>query len=214
MMVAIRSSETSVLTRTTRRSIPEDVILQYNSISANPEMLRVLSTPRIHFARRVHRLLVTANVVPSSMISVTLMMEVLRSSETPLLQEPHDVTCQKTAFFVVFIIICTILFIKYHLYSKGRDIISPLLNWPVQLHRCSVQCLNGSGFVLFVSLLVLRTATSRNVSGSISDDVTEFISWPNPCIRTLAPGSTQPLTATSTVNFSGGEGLKGGRPER
>jgi hypothetical protein len=37
------------------------------------------------FLRSVHWLLVTANVVPSSPILVTLMMEALRSSETSVL---------------------------------------------------------------------------------------------------------------------------------
>jgi hypothetical protein len=52
----------------------------------------------------VHLLLVIANVVPSSPILVTLMMEVLGSSETSVLtrlQEPHGVTSQKTTFFIV-----------------------------------------------------------------------------------------------------------------
>jgi hypothetical protein len=44
-------------------------------------------------------LLVTANVVPSSPIIVTLMKKALSSSETRFLQEPHGVTSQKTAFF-------------------------------------------------------------------------------------------------------------------
>jgi hypothetical protein len=39
----------------------------------------------IIFFRSVRRLLVTANVVPSSPILITLMMEVLRSSETSVL---------------------------------------------------------------------------------------------------------------------------------
>jgi hypothetical protein len=46
-------------------------------------------------------LLVTANV-PSSPILVTLMMEALRSPKRWLLQEPHGVTSQKTAFFIPF----------------------------------------------------------------------------------------------------------------
>jgi hypothetical protein len=40
---------------------------------------------RFVFLRSVHRLLVTANVVPSSPILVTLMMEALGSSETSVL---------------------------------------------------------------------------------------------------------------------------------
>jgi hypothetical protein len=48
--------------------------------------------------RIVHRLLVTANVVPSSPIVDTLMMEALSSSET---SEPHGVTSQKTVMFLI-----------------------------------------------------------------------------------------------------------------
>jgi hypothetical protein len=40
---------------------------------------------------------VTGNVVPSSLIILILMKEAIRSSETSL-QEPHDVTSQKTKF--------------------------------------------------------------------------------------------------------------------
>jgi hypothetical protein len=55
----------------------------------------------IVFLRNVRRLLVTANVVPSSPILVTPMIEARRSSERLFLQERHDVTSQKTAFFIV-----------------------------------------------------------------------------------------------------------------
>jgi hypothetical protein len=47
------------------------------------------------------RLLVTANVVPSPPILVTLMMEAIRSSKRRYLQEQHGVVFQKTAFFIV-----------------------------------------------------------------------------------------------------------------
>jgi hypothetical protein len=49
----------------------------------------------------VRRVLVTANVFPTSPILVTLMMEALRSSIRRLLQTPHCVKFQKTAFFIV-----------------------------------------------------------------------------------------------------------------
>jgi hypothetical protein len=44
-------------------------------------------------------MLVSANVVPSSPILLTLMMEAIRSSEIPLLEEPHGVSSKKMAFF-------------------------------------------------------------------------------------------------------------------
>jgi hypothetical protein len=48
----------------------------------------------------LRRLLVTASVVLSSPILVTLMIEALSSSETSV-QEPHGVTSQKTPIFTV-----------------------------------------------------------------------------------------------------------------
>jgi hypothetical protein len=51
------------------------------------------------FLRSVRRLLVTARVVPSSPIIVTLMKEALSSSETSVFQAPRGVTSQKTPFF-------------------------------------------------------------------------------------------------------------------
>jgi hypothetical protein len=52
--------------------------------------------------------------------------------------------------------------------------------------------------------------TSRKVAGSIPDEVIGFFNWPNPSSRTMALGSTQPLTEMSTRNLLGGEG----RPAR
>jgi predicted hotdog family 3-hydroxylacyl-ACP dehydratase len=73
---ALISSETSVLTRATRRNIPEDT--------------------HLIFLRSVRRLLVTASVIPGSPILVTLMKEALNSSGRRFLQEPHGVTSQTT----------------------------------------------------------------------------------------------------------------------
>jgi hypothetical protein len=53
------------------------------------------------FLRSVFRLVGTANVVPSSPILVTLMMETYVPPKRQFLQEPHDVTSQKTAFLIV-----------------------------------------------------------------------------------------------------------------
>jgi hypothetical protein len=66
MMEALSTSETSVLTRATRRNNPEDTIL--------------------HSHRREN--LKSYNVVSSSAILVTLMMEALSTSETSVLTRP------------------------------------------------------------------------------------------------------------------------------
>jgi hypothetical protein len=47
-------------------------------------------------------------------------------------------------------------------------------------------------------------ATSRKIAGSIADGVTGIFHWHNPSGRTMAPGSTQPLTEMSTKNTSWG----------
>jgi hypothetical protein len=62
--------------------------------------LAVTSKRHTHlFLRSVRRLLVTASVVPSSPILITLMKEALSSSETSVLTT-HDVTSQKTPLFI------------------------------------------------------------------------------------------------------------------
>jgi hypothetical protein len=53
-------------------------------------------------------------------------------------------------------------------------------------------------------------ATGREVTGSIPDEVIGFFNWSNPSNRTMALGSTQPLTEMSTKNLPGGKG----RPAR
>jgi hypothetical protein len=49
-------------------------------------------------------------------------------------------------------------------------------------------------------------ATSRKVAGSSPDEV-DFFNLPNPSSRTVALGSTQPLTEMNTRNLPGGKGL-------
>jgi hypothetical protein len=49
-------------------------------------------------------------------------------------------------------------------------------------------------------------ATSRKVAGSIHDEVIGIFSLPNPSRRTMALGSTQPLTEMRTKNLPGAKG--------
>jgi hypothetical protein len=53
-------------------------------------------------------------------------------------------------------------------------------------------------------------ATSREVAGSVPNEVVRFFNYPNPSSRTLAPGSTQPLTEMATRNHP----VSKGKPER
>ena len=52
--------------------------------------------------------------------------------------------------------------------------------------------------------LPTHCATSRKVAGSIPDGVIGIFHWHNPSGRTMALGSTQPLTEMSTRNISWG----------
>jgi hypothetical protein len=52
----------------------------------------------------------------------------------------------------------------------------------------------------------MHYAKSRNVEGSIPDEVIGFFNWRNPSSRTMASGSTQPLTEMGTRNLPGGKG--------
>jgi hypothetical protein len=49
-------------------------------------------------------------------------------------------------------------------------------------------------------------ATSWEVAGSILDEAIGLLNWSNPSSRTMAFGSTQPLTEMSTRNLPGGKG--------
>jgi hypothetical protein len=51
----------------------------------------------------------------------------------------------------------------------------------------------------------MHYATNRKVASSFPD-VMGFFNWPDPASRTIALGSTQPLTEMSTRNLSGGQG--------
>jgi hypothetical protein len=57
----------------------------------------------------------------------------------------------------------------------------------------------GQGF-----LFQWHYAASWKVAGSIPDEVIGFFNSPKPSSRTMALGSTQPLTEISTLNLPGG----------
>jgi hypothetical protein len=60
-----------------------------------------LETFAVTSNRRTLRIGELGKLVPSSPIHVTLMMKMLISPKCRLLQEPHGVTSQKAAFFIV-----------------------------------------------------------------------------------------------------------------
>ena len=60
--------------------------------------------------------------------------------------------------------------------------------------------------LLLLLLLLLNYTTNRQVAGSIPDDVIGIFQWHNPSGRTMALGSTQPLTEMSTRFISWGKG--------
>ena len=64
----------------------------------------------------------------------------------------------------------------------------------------SPTCFDGPG----VAQWLRRCATSRTVPGSIPGGVIGFFQWHTPSDRTMALGSTQPLTKMSTRNISWG----------
>jgi hypothetical protein len=86
-----------------------------------------------------------------------------------------------------------------------------LLSNPFKLivNRLTIRYIVSIGSTRYRSWLRHYT-TSRKVAGSISDEV-DFFNWPNPSSRTMALGSTQPLTEMSTGNLLG---VKGGRQAR
>jgi hypothetical protein len=53
--------------------------------------------------------------------------------------------------------------------------------------------------------ILLHYATTRKVAGSNPDEVIGFFNRPNLSNRTVALGSTQPLTEMSTRNLPGGK---------
>jgi hypothetical protein len=68
----------------------------------------------------------------------------------------------------------------------------------------------------FQQLLCIRARSSvlRKVAGSIPGEIIGFFSRPNPSSRTMALGSTQPLTEMSTRNLPGDKRRPAGRRVR
>jgi hypothetical protein len=63
----------------------------------------------------------------------------------------------------------------------------------------------GKIIALYILIIWLRyCATNRKVAGSIPDCVVGIFHWHNPSYRTMALGSTQPLTEMSTRSISWG----------
>jgi hypothetical protein len=78
------------------------------------------------------RLLVTASVVPTSPILVSLMKEALSSSETSVLIKPHGITSQKMPFFIVTAVktsnlAVTVFHQTVHLQQNLRNVLSSVI---------------------------------------------------------------------------------------
>jgi hypothetical protein len=82
---------------------------------------------KLTFLHCVLRLLVIANIVPSSLILVTLMMEEI-PPKRQYLQEPNGITSQKTAFFEV-----TTCFERHTSSGGFREVITEQ-SWDTYLH--------------------------------------------------------------------------------
>jgi hypothetical protein len=62
--------------------------------------------------------------------------------------------------------------------------------------------------IIIIIIIIINIGVRGSVVGwgSIADGVTGFFDWPNPSNRTMALGSTQPLTEISTRNLPGSKG--------
>ena len=74
----------------------------------------------------------------------------------------------------------------------------------VRRRVCSVFTLLPSSLGTAVAQWLRRCATNRKVAGSIPNGVNGIFHWHNPSDRTMALGSTQPLTEMSTRTISWG----------
>jgi hypothetical protein len=82
----------------------------------------------------------------------------------------------------------------------------------LQHWTCTIYSYKGTHFHSYTSrwgpLMVAQwlryCATNRKVAGSIPDGVITIFHWHNPSDRTMALGSTQPLTEMSTRSISWG----------
>jgi hypothetical protein len=63
---------------------------------------------------------------------------------------------------------------------------------------------NFRNWIYIYTIIKMYCATNRKVAGSIADGVIGIFHWHNPSDRTVAMGSTQPLTEMSTRSISWG----------
>jgi hypothetical protein len=84
-----------------RADVSEEPRTSFIRVTRIGELGTLAATNNRQTLRRNTKLLVAASVVPSSPILVTLLKEVLGSSETSDLTRATDVTSQKTPLFIV-----------------------------------------------------------------------------------------------------------------
>jgi hypothetical protein len=129
----------------------------------------------IVFLRNVLHLHVTANLVPSSLIFVTMIMEAPRSSERRFSQGPHSVTSQKTAIFGYCIVRWNIVscflrkVINVHLLTKTLK--SPNLKTGLAI-RVEIQCpfpasWNSNSVAQFTDLFRHKEHSALHVTSAV-----------------------------------------------
>ena len=96
----------------------------------------------------------------------------------------------------------------YNMYGRHRQWVALHTSWSTRLRYSCFSCYYDSVYYSSSGTAVAQwlrcCATNRKVAGSIPDGVFGIFHWHNPPDRTMALGSTQPLTEMSTRRISWG----------
>jgi hypothetical protein len=123
--------------------------------------------------------------------------------------ETFTESCQTLPFSAILIPIMYTAYMRKFKSVQRHGTYFVIYDWPWLCHlgnemNCSVDLCWSLIIQFRICTRWLRHyATSRKVAGSSADEV-DIFNWPNPSSRTMALGSTQPLTEMSTRNLPGG----------